>query len=233
MTDELALKYAELKEKETEEKEKKKAQQKKPGKTVKTSIVIVIGLFFLIAILSDLATRQKKLERGYTQFFEKPCIRSRALARERGKDWSNQVKETIIGQAEKNFTLRKAIYEVHRRDCSRLINSGTVLSMAEVKTKLVQWHSQNRPSQKQSEKISIKRRTSTGVPIERGADIDYRIDSDKLINLSVSRIRSEGYRCGSLSSIDLYNYNKSIVVRCNESKDKYRIYPASGWVTRE
>ena len=79
---------------------------------------------------------------------------------------------------------------------------------------------------------SIKRRTSAGVAIERGADIDYRIDSDKLINLSVRQIRSKGYRCNSLSSIDLYNYNKSIVVRCNDGKDKYRIYPASGQVTR-
>ena len=79
----------------------------------------------------------------------------------------------------------------------------------------------------------IKRRTSAGVPIERGADIDYRIDSDKLINLSVKQIRLKGHSCNSLSSIDLYNYNKSIVVRCNGGKDKYRIYPASGTAVRE
>ena len=79
----------------------------------------------------------------------------------------------------------------------------------------------------------IERRTSAGVGIEKGADIDYRVDSDKLINLSVRQIRSNGYRCNSLSSIDLYSYNKSIVVRCNGGDDKYRIYPSSGQVTRE
>ena len=89
------------------------------------------------------------------------------------------------------------------------------------------------PVPQKKAKPRIKRRTSAGVPIERGADIDYRIDSDKLINLSVRQIRSNGYRCNSLSSIDLYRYNKSIVVRCNDSKDKYRIYPASGTVVRE
>ena len=79
----------------------------------------------------------------------------------------------------------------------------------------------------------IARRTRAGVPIERGADIDYRIDSDKLIDLSVRQIRSSGYKCYRLSSIDLYRHNNSIVVRCNSNKDKYRIYPSSGRVTRE
>ena len=86
-------------------------------------------------------------------------------------------------------------------------------------------------TQSVSDAPPIERRTSTGVPIERGADIDPRIDRDKLINLSVSRIRSEGHRCNSLSSIDLFKHNKSIVVRCNGGKYRYRVYPASGWVT--
>ncbi len=89
----------------------------------------------------------------------------------------------------------------------------------------------NAPPPAKAKRI-IERRTSAGVPIERGADIDYRIDGDKLINLSVRQIRSNGYRCNSLSNIDLYKYNRSIVVRCNGSKDKYRIYPSSGQVTR-
>ena len=80
---------------------------------------------------------------------------------------------------------------------------------------------------------SKARRTNAGMSIERGADIDYRIDSDKIINLSVKQVRSKGYRCSSLSSIDLYGHNNSIVVTCNNGKDKYRIYPSSGQVTRE
>lgn len=82
------------------------------------------------------------------------------------------------------------------------------------------------PSQAKREKPSIKRRTSTGVPIERGADIDYRIDSDKIINLSVNRIRSRGYRCNSVSRIQLYKYPDRISVYCNDDKDRY-------WIKRD
>ena len=67
------------------------------------------------------------------------------------------------------------------------------------------------------------RRTSTGSLVEKGADIDYRIDSDRIINLSVNAIRYKGYRCNSVSSIKLYKYPERIVVECNGGKDRYKI----------
>lgn len=227
MMNELDLKYKQLKEKEAEEKEKKKERYKKAVKAVLTSILVVLGLFFLLIVLmvvDDFPT-QAKLESEYTEFFENPCVKSRALARERGEDWSNQVKQTIIGQAKRDFLLsgRKEIYETHRRDCSRLINSGVVRDMAEVKTMIELSRSRKQPDRKQPEKIPIERRTRTGVPIEKGADLDHRIDSDKIINLSVNRIRSRGYRCNSVSRIQLYNYPDRISVYCNGDKDKYWI----------
>ena len=79
----------------------------------------------------------------------------------------------------------------------------------------------------------IERRTSAGVGIEKGADIDYRVDGDKIIDLSVSRVRRQGYRCNSLSSIKLYRHPERIVVECNGGKDRYRISPSSGHVTRQ
>ena len=79
----------------------------------------------------------------------------------------------------------------------------------------------------------IERRTSAGVPIERDADIDYRIDSDKIINLSVSMIRRKGYSCNSLSNIKLYKYPERIVVECNEGKDKYRVQKDSAGRMRQ
>ena len=79
----------------------------------------------------------------------------------------------------------------------------------------------------------IKRKTSTGVPIERGADIDYRIDSDKIINLSVSMIRRKGHRCNSVSSIKLYKHPERIVVECNGSNDKYWVHRDSAGLFRQ
>ena len=79
----------------------------------------------------------------------------------------------------------------------------------------------------------IERRTSAGVPIERRAYIDYRIDGDKIINLSVKRIRSNGHHCYSVNSIKLYRYPERIVVKCNGGKDKYRIQMGSMRVTRD
>ncbi|MCY4362724.1 MAG: hypothetical protein OXE42_11150 [Gammaproteobacteria bacterium] len=164
MTDELALKYKELKENEAEKKKKKKLKKKQTikavGNAIQISILIVLGLLLLLIVVVE----------------------------------TSDVDINSTSPSSSNRTPSKWKKERQRR---------------------------------------IERRTSAGVPIERGADIDYRIDSDKLIDLSVKQIRSNGYRCNSLSSIDLYNYNKSIVVRCNEGKDKYRIYPSSGQVTRE
>ena len=79
----------------------------------------------------------------------------------------------------------------------------------------------------------IKRKTSAGVPIEKGADIDYRIDSDKIINLSVNMIRRKGYRCNSLSSIKLYKYPERIVVECNASRDKFWVQKDSAGIFRQ
>ena len=153
MTDELALKYKELKENEAEEKEKKELKKeqaiKAVGNAVQTSILIVLGLFFLLAVL------------------------------------------------------------VETQDVDISSTPPTTHDKAKLRWEKQQQH--------------IKRKTSAGVPIERGADIDYRIDSDKIINLSVRRIRSNGYRCNSLSSIKLYKYPERIVVECNEGRDKYWI----------
>ena len=78
-------------------------------------------------------------------------------------------------------------------------------------------------AQSEREMSPFERRTNAGLPIEKGANIDYRIDSDKIINLSVNMIRRKGYRCNSLSSIKLYKHPERIVVECNEGKDRYRI----------
>ena len=79
----------------------------------------------------------------------------------------------------------------------------------------------------------FERQTNAGVWIERGAYIDYRIDSDKLINLSVRQIRSSGYHCFSVNSIKLYKHPERIVVECNEGIDEYRIDPSSGQVAQQ
>ena len=79
----------------------------------------------------------------------------------------------------------------------------------------------------------IERKTSAGVPIEKGAYIDYRIDSDKIINLSVNMIQRKGYRCNSLSSIKLYKHPERIVVECNEDRDKYWVQKDSAGLFRQ
>ena len=225
---ELDLKYKELKEKEVEEKEKKKERYKKTAKVVLTNTLIVIGFFSLIIFIGTLPPSDALLESEYTEFFETPCIKpwEKTLAREWGEDWSNQVKQTIIGQAKREEYYRKEIYEAHRLDCERLKKSGVVRDM----TKLAR--SSNKTRTKRG-KPSIERRTSAGFAVERGADIDYRIDSDKIINLSINMIRRKGYSCNSISSIKLYKYPERIRVDCNGGGDRYTIQRDSAGLFRQ
>ena len=72
-----------------------------------------------------------------------------------------------------------------------------------------------------------------GVRVEKGAYIDYRIDSDKIINLSVNAIRYKGYPCNSLSSIKLYKYPERIEVKCNGGRDRYKIQRDSAGQLRQ
>ena len=212
-------------------------EQRKKGEGCKRIFGVGALVSILVAAIVNIPTK-KKLESEYKEFFEKPCLSnverlqyrpdySKIMRRLRDEQWRNQVKQEITDQAKRHDSRsrRKKIYEKHLKDCERLIGSGVVLDMN------TRRFSPNK-TRKKPQKPPSGRRTNKGVLVERGADIDYRIDSDKLINLSVRQIRLNGYRCNSLSSIDLYNYNKSIVVRCNEGKDKYRIYPSSGQVTR-
>ena len=257
MTNELDRKYKELKEKEADEKEKKRLKKERHKKAVKKVCLTTLILFLLLIVLALMLPEvpeeqidpptEAKLESEYAEFFETPCLNvslpdvftgwppvsgrtdyldiARRLRDER---WRNNVKHMIIGQAKRYDFLsrRKEIYEIHLKDCERLIINGVVRNMADSRRE----HEKTRSNYLTRRSNS---RTSTGSLVEKGADIDYRIDSDKIIRLSVNAIRYKGYRCKSVSSIKLYKYPERIVVECNKGRDKYWIQKDSAGLMRQ
>lgn len=165
-----------------------------------------------------------RLESEYAEFFETPCIKpwEKTLAREWGEDWINQVKQTIMDQSSDHPPdYRKAIYEVHRMDCSRLKKSGAVRDIAEVKKK-----ARLSLARKRAKRAPVK----TEVAIEKGADIDSSLNDDRFINPVVGLIRGDGYSCNSVSSIKVHSdtHPIRISVVCNMGRDKYKVRIDSG-----
>lgn len=235
MTDVLDRPYREIMLEEKEKKRLRKEQYKKAAKKAcLTILLILLVLFLLLIVLSVFMSEQDidppteaKLESEYKEFFEKPCLKSSlyGVGMVRTERWRNQVKQTITGQAKRydRLSRRKEIYEKHLKDCKRIITSGFVRNMADSLPS----------SNKTREKPPSGSRTNPGSLIEKGAYIDYRIDSDKIIHLSVNTIRSKGHRCNSLSSIKLYKYPERIVVECNKGEDRYKIHKDSAGLFRQ
>ena len=216
---------------EEKQKAKKKAKQdqyKRAGKVVGYGSLIILVSFFLIIVLSSVPPTQTKLASEYTEFFETPCIKpwEKTLARERGEDWSNQVKQTIIDQVrDQPLDYRKEIYKVHVQDCERVKKRGAVRDIAQVNKKV-----KLSLAKKQSKRTPAK----TEVVIERGADIDSYLNDDRFINPVVGLIQGDGYRCNSIGSIKVYEFSDltSIRVICNGGRDAYMVRIEPGGLAR-
>ena len=206
-----------------------------------STVFLSAGLFVALIVFAmyqgiDISTEasvpptRENLESEYAEFFEKPCLKSSlyGVGMVRTEGWRNQVKQIITGQAKGYYRLsgRKEIYEKHLKDCRRLITSGVVQNMTVPEMRLKKTRTNDLTKRSDS-------RTNPGSLIEKGADIDYRIDSDKIIRLSVNMIRSKGYRCNSVSSIKLYKYPERIEVKCNGGRDRYKIQRDSAGLLRQ
>ena len=206
-----------------------KKEQRKKGMGCLRFLAIGTLMFLLLIIVPGLMVPEEqidppteaKLESEYKDFFKKPCLKSSVygVGFVRTERWRNQVKQTITGQAKRydRLSRRKEIYEKHLKDCKRLITSGVVRNMADSQRELKQAQGSNYLTRRSGS------RTGAGSLVEEGAYIDYRIDSDKIIRLSVNQIRYKGYRCSSVSSIKLYKYPERIEVKCNGGKYRYNI----------